>query len=190
MGATSSSHHCASRVVVDSYPIRLTAEQSVSAHGFAKAKTTLTWRDIQLQPGKLTFARCVNIGISVHKLYAMQPDLKEWIAHGGVTVLDCSAMRLWSPNPFLDFGCKIGDLILHRKHLPPEVLIRAGITLSDLCERHGLNGELMAMLHYSPEHWSQMGLAAVHLDMLSDTQWIRVFGDLTRSDVTARFVTK
>jgi hypothetical protein len=178
---------------VDSYPIRLTAEQSVGLHGFSRAKGTLTWKDFKMRSsrrsdsrGKITFSRCVALGVPVHKLYAMQPDLRQWIAHAEVTVADCVDMRLWSPNPFLHFDCKLGDLIVHRNVVPPEVLIRTGVTVTDMCDRYGLDGELMAMLHYAPEDWIALGLAAGHLGMLSDAQWARVFGQQQRGEVALR----
>ena len=179
MGASSSS--ATNKGVVDAYPIRLTAEQSVAVHGFSRARTTLTWRDFQR--GGLTLAHCACLGISVAKLHRMQPDPREWIAYGGATLFDCALMEPWAPNPFADFGARLGDLVLHRRHVPPAVLVRAGVTVADLRARHGLTGELMAMLHYAPEDWFDLGLRAEDLDMLSEQQWPRVFGETARSQV-------
>lgn len=175
----------------DGCPIRLTAEQSVALHGFLRAKNTLTWRDVATSTSpRITFMACVQAGVDVRRLHAMQPDIRMWAAHSRATLFDCQWMELWAPHPFQHFNCQIADLVMHRKHLPPAVLIKANITVTELWDRYGLNGELMAMLHYEPQHWLDMGLQTRHVEELTDEQFARIFAPLLRAELVKRLQPK
>ena len=167
------------------YAIRLEPEQSLRLYGLFRIKKTLTWRDVVENRG-ITMRACVQCGVPTAKLYRMQPDLKEWIRHGKATAQDCVHMGAWRPNPFVDLGCSIGDLVLHRHILPPTMLIQCGLTFEVLVERYGLTTDLMIMLRYSADDWVALGVTHTFLTALTDEQWKRLFGLATRAELLSR----
>lgn len=157
------------------YVIRLQPEQSIALYGYVFAKTTLTWRDT-LQHATINLRTCTTHGVDPTKLCRMQPDIREWIKAGKAAMQDCALMGAWKPDVFRDLNCNIGDLVVHRKHLEPKLLIDAGVTFVVLKERYGLTPELMALLRYSPSDWMQLGVTSGFLQDLTDDQWTRIFG--------------
>ena len=181
MGASSSS---ISRQMdsVDPNPIRLAPEQSVGIFGFLHAKRTLTWPDVAGYR-HIQFALCLENGLTVEQLYKLQPSLSEWSRLGKCTLSDCENMRLWAPNPFTDFKCTIGDLVVKKKEVTPAVLKRCGLTVKELRERYGLTSELMCMLQYTHREWLDLDIRQADLDVLSDSQFERIFGKVSRLDL-------
>ncbi len=171
--------------VIDNYHIKLTPVQMANLFSdLMSAKKTLTWK-IMIREKQITFRKCLEQKIDVGKLYNMQPDIDEWIAHGKVELQDCKDMGLWRPNPFYHFHCHIGDLIVHRQSLPPEILIQGGVKFNILLERYGLTPELMVLLRYSPEDWVRLGLTEIFLGNFNDRQWKEIFLNLTKEEVIA-----
>ena len=139
------------------YAIRLSAVQSISLFGFVNAKKTLTWEDIRIHKS-ITFLSCVESGIASKKLYNLQPILKEWIKNKKVTINDINLLDEWKPDPFQDFNCSIGDLVVYRKQILPQLLIQCGIDFNILTEKYGLNLDLMFLLKYTLDEWIQLGM--------------------------------
>jgi hypothetical protein len=167
---------------LDYYPIRLLPEQSVALFGFLEAKTTLTWRDVLIQPA-INLKSCVLCGVDSLKLYRMQPDIKEWIKYGKAGLSDCTYMQQWKPNPFTDLRCTIGDLVVHRKVILPKMLTSCGITFSMLKDRYGLTKEIMIMLRYSVDDWLELEISQDFLKELDNEHWAQIFGEASRSDI-------
>ena len=171
------------------YAIKLEPEQTIAIHGILMPKRTLTWRDVLESPG-ITMRLCVRAGIPIDRLHRLQPDIREWIRHEKVTVEECAFMKPWRPDPFTDLGCQsIGDLVVYRDSITPQMLIDAGITFDALHRHRGLTPELMVMLKYSVDDWVRLGLTSEFLEhiLATDTNnskhWSRLFGVLTRADV-------
>ena len=167
---------------IDYYPIRLLPEQSVFLFGFLEAKTTLTWRYVATKPN-INLSACVSCGVDTMKLYRMQPDIREWIQHGKVSIKDYAHMQQWKPNPFTDLRCSIGDLVLHRKYIQPTMIANCGITFNILRERYGLTKELMVLLRYSIQDWIDLQIPEDFIRDLADDYWAQIFGEASRSDL-------
>lgn len=176
-------------MIMDCYVIRLQPEQSVGLYGFLRSKTTLTWRDVLENP-PITLGACVAVGITTFKLQKLQPSIKEWIQNGKATLRDCEYMEAWRPNPFLDLGCNIGDLVLYRSFLTPQMLINSGITFEMLQERYGLTPDIMQLLRYSVDDWLQLEIPPDFLDTLHNDHWIKIFGMIKRQDLKIQAVSR
>jgi hypothetical protein len=157
------------------YAIRLRPEQSVLLYGFVMAKTTLTWRDTLVNAG-INLKSCCECGVEATKLCRMQPDIREWLRAGKARIEDCAYMGPWKPDVFNDLRCNIGDLVVHRKHIGPELLISGGVTFVVLKERYGLTPEIMALLKYSSSDWLELQVPSQFWKELTDEQWVRIFG--------------
>jgi hypothetical protein len=165
------------------YAIRLEPEQSLALYGWWAPKRTLTWRDVIACPS-ITLKTCVGAGVPVDRLHRMQTDIREWIKHGKATVDECELMKPWRPDPFTDLGCQsLGDLIVYRYAIEPQLLIDAGVTFDALRSQRGLTPELMIMLKYSVDDWIRLGLTADFLDVIGTEHWPKLFGTLKRGDV-------
>ena len=119
---------------------------------------------------------CCQCGIDTAKLCRMQPDIREWLKAGKAGINDSVHMGPWKPDVFNDLGCCIGDLVIHRQCLGPQLLIDRGVTFNVLKERYGLTPELMAMLRYSGSEWAELKVPSAYWQELTDEQWIRIFG--------------
>lgn len=167
------------------YAIRLEPEQSIALYGWLAPKRTLMWRDV-LACQSITLSACVRAGVPVERLHRLQPDIREWIKYGKVTVEECGLMGPWRPDPFTDLGCQsIGDLVVYRDTITPQLLLDAGLTFATLRHQRGLTPELMVMLKYSVDDWIRLGLTADFLPLLlaDPKHWSKLFGTLTPSDV-------
>ena len=171
--------------ILDKYPIKLTTNQTIRLFGIFSNKRTLTWSDVLRRDSGITFRKCVDCKVELSKLYNMQSDLEEWIKHGKVCLDDCKDLARWRPNPFHHFQCNIGDLILKRHLISPELLVQGGVRFEILWERYGLTPDLMIILKYTPEQWVALGIRPEHLDHLHEEHWKAIFGILKRSDVLA-----
>jgi hypothetical protein len=173
-------------LMMDQYPIKLTAQQCVLLYGFMSSKPRiLRWADVIEHGSEITFRKCVEAKVDIQKLYNMQRDLQQWIQHGKVCVEDCADLAPWKPNPFLDFNCHIGDLVVRRHVLTHGVLVRGGVTFESLWERFGLTPAVMAMIRFTTEEWIELGIQEQHLEPLSSSvdQWETIFKRLSRQEV-------
>ena len=165
------------------YAIRLEPEQSLALYSWWAPKRTLVWRDVVDRP-RITLRACVDAGIPPERLHRMQPDIREWIRLGRVTVEECQLMRPWRPDPFRDLGCQsLGDLVIYRDAITAQLLLDAGVTFETLRHERGLTPEFMVMLRYSLDDWVRLGLTRDFLDGIDAAHWRSLFGTLTRADV-------
>lgn len=164
------------------YAIRLEPEQSLSIFGLFNAKTTLTWKDL-LRISSIKFYTCYSNGVDTRKLYKMQPDIKEWIKHDKVTIEDLQYLEEWHPNPFSDFKCNIGDLVIHRKHLTPKIILNSKLTFTMLVDEYGLTPDLMILLRYSLNDWILLKITESFVVALNDIKFSMIFGGCSRQNV-------
>jgi hypothetical protein len=155
--------------MASSYAIRLNPEQSISIYGIWDAKTTLTWCDIT-RFHFITLKKCVCNGVCSRKLYRMQPDIKEWIKNEKVFIEDFELISEWHANPFRDFHCNVGDLVVHRKYITPSVLINCNINFTILKNDYGLTPELMVLLRYNVNDWITLGLTEEFVEMCFENE--------------------
>jgi hypothetical protein len=87
-------------------------------------------------------------------------------------------MDAWKPHVFNDLGCCLGDLVIHRKSLGPELLWNADITFATLRDQYKLTPELMGLLRYSCGDWLRLRVSEQFLNELTDEQWMRIFGSV------------
>jgi hypothetical protein len=167
---------------LDYYPIRLQPEQSITLFGFLGAKTTLTWRDILTSP-TINLRLCIECGIDLQKLYRMQPEIKEWFKYGKASIQDCAFMDPWKPNPLVDLGCSIGDLVLYRKFIHPKLLSNSGLTFTVLKERYGLTVDLMRLLKYNVNDWILLEITESFVNEINDSQFFQIFGNMSKTDI-------
>ena len=171
-------------LMMDQYPIKLTAQQTVHLYGMFNTKPRiLTWCNVVERNSGITFRKCVDAKIDIRKLFNMQCDLQRWIQHGKVCLDDCLDLAPWRPNPFLDFQCHIGDLVLRKQVLTHAVLVRGGVTFELLWERFGLTPPVMAMVGFTPEQWVELGMQLQHAEAIGDEHWGLVFKQMPRKDV-------
>jgi hypothetical protein len=105
------------------------------------------------------------------------------------SLVDLHLMGPWRPNPFVDLGCAIADLVLHRAHLTPQLLVDSGITFHMMRDRYGLCPQLMALLNYQPDDWVALGVDANFIAGLQDDQYLNIFGKaVQRKDLMLRAV--
>ena len=166
----------------DYYPIRLQPEQSVMLYGFTHAKTTLTWADV-LAHRCINLATCVQCGVDAGKLHMLQPDIKQWIANGKASLADIPLMGAWKVDPFKDLDCTVGELVIHRQVLTPQLLIACGYSFEVLRQRYGLTTEIMPLLKYSLQEWAGLGVTADFVTSLSDDSFDKIYGGLSRATV-------
>ncbi len=77
--------------------------------------------------------------------------------------------------------------MLYRRVLPASLLIDSGVTFTQMKVRYGLTAELMIFLKYSAEDWIRLGIEEEFaLHELSNEQWTRIFGLMTRSELVAQ----
>lgn len=166
------------------YAIRLTPEQSISLYGFLNAKRTLTWNDI-IQHSHIKLKTCISVGIKPSKLYTLQPDIKEWIKYEKVNVQDMPMLEAWTPNPFTDFKCTIGDLVIYRNVITPQILVKAGISFRILYEKYGVNQDIMKLLKYSIDDWLSLGISQQFIEKCNfeSKDWTQIFGQCSKEEV-------
>lgn len=171
-------------LMMDQYPIKLTAQQCVQLYGLLSTKQRiLRWSDIIETGSEITFRSCVNAKIDIQKLYNMQKDLQEWIQYKKVTIEDCSDLALWCPHPFLDFQCHIGDLVVRKHIITHKVLVSGGVTFEDLWTRFGMTPSIMIMIRYTPEQWIDLGLQETHVAEIGDEFWVAIFKDKSKKHI-------
>lgn len=161
------------------YAIRLKPEQSLRLYGFSSPKKTLTWTDVIMHKN-MSFKTLIENQIEVKKLYSMQSDIKEWIKHEKVFIQDFPQLDLWTPHPFNDFKCSLGDLVIYRQHITPQVLMNCRIFFDSLTDKYGLSGDIMTLLRYSIEDWIKLGISSTFINSLSDMYYMQIFGSFPK----------
>ena len=147
--------------------ITLTPGQAVTLHSWSRPKQSLQWEDV-VENDKITFTKCRECNLSLKQLHSLQPDIREWKHHGGVSLKMLPEMcHLWQVHPIHDMGADLGDLITMR--WSAETLRKMGITMEDLKEI-GLTADNMCMFGYTLMGWW------THIRKVSRSRWCCPFG--------------
>lgn len=153
--------------------ITLTAGQGVLAHGWWRARTTLTWGDILASP-TLTFSYLLDkVELTEYALHSLQPDLQAWIKNKRAFFYDCPRMSMWDVHPIRDFQCDLGDLI--HAHWEAHQYKRMGITFDDLLEM-GLTPETMMLFGFTLNNWIHIGFTRSHCERIPEPIACKLFG--------------
>jgi hypothetical protein len=161
------------------YAIRLKPEQSLRFFGLSRPKRTLTWSDV-LENRHICLRYLVDNEIDIRKIYNLQPDIKEWIKAKKVEIRDFSLLELWSPHPFNDFKCTLGDIVIYRQYITSQILLNSGVTFKMLHERYGLTGDIMILLGYSVDDWINLGISESFIETLSEHTYKQIFGSYSK----------
>lgn len=161
--------------------IPLTPGQAVTAHGWRRARTCLSWGDV-LADEHMTF-RFLNetCRLPEQTLFTLQPDLQAWVRAGRVTVEDAPSMTMWAAHPIKDFRADLADLI--RLEWTPDVFRRVGVTFADLLEA-GLTPETMGLFGFTLHGWATLGLTRAYAEQIPMHTIYRLFR-IPRQDVLA-----
>jgi hypothetical protein len=138
-------------------PIQLDPIQSCRIHGWLNPKRTLSWDDLCSGSCRgLTISRCLDEGVGIEDLRALQPDVAMWVRHKGVSFDDVRTMVAWPLHPVHDLKGNISDLAT--MHYPTATLKDLGITYAYLRDTLSMDDEWMRMMRYSPAEWVAIGL--------------------------------
>jgi len=148
------------------------------------AKKTLTWKDICLHEN-ISLVKCIEVGVDVKKLYRMQPNIREWIKLNKISIEHINVVAdTWKPHLFNDFHGNLGDMILYRETIKPEMLVQSKIKFSDLQDKYGLDFNSMLILNYTLDEWLKLGLKESFVSAHTDEQLQALFGkSVTRNEL-------
>ncbi len=159
--------------------IKLTPGQAVSLHSWSTPRLSLQWTDV-VENERITFARCKECNVPLKLLHQMQPDIREWKQHGGVTLVHLPEMQhLWNAHPIRDMQADLSDLL--RMRWTADTLKRLHVTMDDLREI-GLTADNMTLFGFTLFGWVSLGLNTDDIMEMNDGQIARNFG-LTRHAV-------
>lgn len=143
----------------------LNPTQSVSIHGWSCPKRILTWDDIAGNKGT-TIHLLYSVGVGADELYALQPDIREWVQHKQVGMREVPLMLRWPLHPVDDLHCDLSDLMQARYN--PAILKAVGIDYDRLVQM-GMNTDCMRVLGYNLKEWTTLlGLTIDHIKNLHD----------------------
>lgn len=159
--------------------IKLTPGQAVLLHSWSYPRLSLQWSDV-VENDALTFVKCRECNVALKQLHLMQPDVREWKQHGGVTLQHLPEMQhLWQVHPVRDMQADLSDLLQAR--WTADVMRRMKVTIQELRDI-GLTADNMALFGFSLFGWVSLGMTASDVHEMSDAQIARNFG-LTRQAV-------
>lgn len=95
------------------------------------------------------------------QLQKIQPEKKEWVQRGALTLHDLPEMVIFPINPFVDLSADLGEVWSMR--WGADLLADMGVTYEQMVRR-GLNPRFMQHLNYSVGGWFLLKFEAKHLD--------------------------
>ena len=150
----------------------MTASQAIAIHGWWCPNRILSWSHI-CPKVETTLAQLLAVGISEPDLYHLQPHVKEWIKHKGVSFADVPRMLRWPLHPLDDLEGDLSHLMLAQ--YDARVLQRLGITYETLVELE-MSWVHMPLFHYTLQDWVLLGFAPRHVDSIPAGQCQTIFG--------------
>lgn len=152
--------------VVDLSPL-----QAVNIFGWLRPRRVLRWTDV-VDSESITFSSLREVGLSNKQLFSLQPDVAEWVKHGGVVLQDAVVMKEWNVHPIRDMKADLGDLMA--LHWSAASLRSMNVSYSDLVSL-GLGPDNMHMFGYTLLGWHSLGLTYQDVKKMTDAQIARVF---------------
>lgn len=126
-------------------------------------KLNLSWRRLRME-----------FQFSAEQLYKINPDKREWVQRGALTLHDLPEMTMFPVNPFLDLNADLAEVWSMR--WSADLLADMGVTYAQM-KRRGLNPQFMEHLNYSVGGWYMLKFKNrdLHEQEWTETQCFRVF---------------
>ena len=134
--------------------------QSIRIFGWwDQPRTIVVWDD--LKHNNLSWRRLrVEYGFSAHALHTIQPQVREWVARGQLTLHDVLDMSIFPVNPFTDLGADLGEVWSMK--WSAEELASMGVTYEQMLVR-GITPEIMRCFSFPLSSWMRLGFARRHV---------------------------
>jgi hypothetical protein len=153
--------------------MQVTPAQSVKIFGWwNQPRRMASWENLKALNMSWRRLRC-ELGFTPQQLHTMQPDKREWIARGALTLHDLPEMLLFPINPFIDLNADLAEV--WSMQWPADVLADMGVTYEQMLRR-GLNPQFMQHLNFSVGAWHLLKIGSRHIDETwTEHQCNRVF---------------
>ena len=153
--------------------MQVTPLQSIQIFGlWDQPRTMVCWENLKAL--NMSWRRIrTELGFTVEQLQKIQPDKREWVQRGALTLHDLPEMVVFPVNPFVDLNADLGEVWSMR--WPADMLADMGVTYEQM-QRRGLNPKFMEHLNFSVGGWHLLKFRSFHLDSeWTDQQSLRVF---------------
>jgi hypothetical protein len=153
--------------------MQVTPAQSIKIFGWwQQPRRMASWENLKAL--HLSWRRLrAELGFTAEQLYSIQPDKREWIARGALTLHDLPDMLMFPINPFVDLNADLAEVWSMR--WPADLLADMGVTYEQM-QRRGLNPQFMQHLNYSVGGWHLLKFSSQHIDETwSEQQCMRLF---------------
>lgn len=152
--------------------------QSIKIFGlWDQPRTMVCWENLKALNVSWRRLR-TEFNFSPEQLQKIQPDKREWVQRGALTLHDLPEMIIFPVNPFVDLNADLGEVWSMR--WPADLLADMGVVYPQM-QRRGLNPKFMEHLNYSVGGWHLLKFKSEHLnEEWTDQQCLRVFN--TRRD--------
>lgn len=152
--------------------IQVSAQQSVQIFGWwDQPRHVVVWDDLK----KLTksWHQLRNeFKFTADQLHKIQPDKKEWIQRGALTLHDLPEMTLFPINPFTDLGADIAEV--WSMHWSVDLLACMGVSFLNMRQR-GLSAQLMHHFQIPLSGWLKLRLNEKDIQNMTDDEIDFVF---------------
>lgn len=152
--------------------MRVTAQQSVQIFGWwDQPRHVVVWDDLKKLAKSWRQLRN-DLKFTADQLHKIQPDKKEWILRGALTLHDLPEMTLFPINPFTDLGADIAEV--WSMHWSVDLLACMGVSLLNMRQR-GLSAQLMQHFQIPLSGWLKLRLNEKDIQNMSDDEIDFVF---------------
>ena len=140
--------------------MRVTAQQSVQIFGWwDQPRTIVVWDD--LKHNNLSWRKLrTEYGFSARDLHTIQPQVREWVARGQLTLHEVCDMSIFPVNPFTDLGADLGEVWSMK--WSAEELASMGVTYDQMLVR-GITPEIMRCFSFPLSSWMRLGFERRHV---------------------------
>lgn len=124
-------------------------------------KLTKSWRQLRR-----------DFGFSPEELKRIQPDKKEWIQRGALTLHDLPEMAIFPINPFKDLGADIAEV--WSMHWSVDDLAQMDVSFQDMRKR-GLSAQIMHHFQIPLSGWLKLKINSNDVKNMNDDEIDYVF---------------
>ena len=150
----------------------MSAQQSVKIFGWwDQPRHVVVWDDLKKLTKSWRQLRR-DFGFSPEDLKQIQPDKKEWIQRGALTLHDLLEMTIFPINPFKDLGADIAEV--WSMHWSVEDLARMGVSFQDM-QKRGLSAQIMQHFQIPLSGWLKLKINANDVKQMNDDEIDYVF---------------
>lgn len=127
-----------------------------------------------MSTSRITWDLLRGIGITTDELYKLQPDVKQWVLHGNISVKHCLEMSQWPLLPLKNFELDLADIAMQQWTV--EEMARLQIGYTDLIKMGMTPMNMGTLFKYNIVAWKQLGLTPQHLMDMNDRDSKLAFG--------------